>query len=132
MRKSSVFILGASLSFALSFCRLEVLKVAADEQYVYIGGMPAGFTLEAGGVQIIGFCEVISESGATSPALAAGLRVEDCIIKAEGISIKTIEELYETAHAITGVPATLKQSNEVVGLVQYRDGTIIDCLYKVE
>ena len=47
------------------------------------------------------------------------------------LPIKTIEELYETAHAITGVPATLKQSDEVVGLVQYRDGTIIDCLYKV-
>lgn len=48
------------------------------------------------------------------------------------LPIKTIEELYETAHAITGIPATLKQSNEVVGLVQYRDGTIIDCLYKVD
>ena len=48
------------------------------------------------------------------------------------LPIKTIEELYETAHAITGIPATLKQSDEVVGLVQYRDGTIIDCLYKVD
>ena len=48
------------------------------------------------------------------------------------LPIKTIEELYETAHAITGIPATLKQSDKVVGLVQYRDGTIIDCLYKVD
>lgn len=108
MRKSSVFILGASLSFALSFCRFEVLKVAADEQYVYIGGMPAGFTLEAGGAQIIGFCEVISESGATSPALAAGLRVGDCIIKAEGISIKTIEELNEIINKRKGGAISLE------------------------
>lgn len=48
------------------------------------------------------------------------------------LPITTIEKLYETAHSITGVPATLKTSDEVVGLVQYRDGTIIDCLYKVD
>lgn len=48
------------------------------------------------------------------------------------LPITTIEKLYETAHNITGIPATLKTSDEVVGLVQYRDGTIIDCLYKVE
>ena len=59
---------------------------------------------------------------------------KDLLKKLEGskLPIKTIEELYETAHAITGIPATLKQSDKVVGLVQYRDGTIIDCLYKVE
>ena len=48
------------------------------------------------------------------------------------LPITTIEKLYETAHNITGVPATLKTSDQVVGLVQYRDGTIIDCLYKVD
>ena len=48
------------------------------------------------------------------------------------LPITTIEKLYETAHSITGIPATLKTSDEVVGLVQYRDGTIIDCLYKVD
>ena len=47
------------------------------------------------------------------------------------LPITTIDKLYELAHSITGVPATLNKSNEVVGLVQYRDGTIIDCLYKV-
>ena len=47
------------------------------------------------------------------------------------LPITTIDKLYELAHSITGVPKTLKQSDEVVGLVQYRDGTIIDCLYKV-
>ena len=47
------------------------------------------------------------------------------------LPITTIDKLYELAHSITGVPATLAKSDEVVGLVQYRDGTIIDCLYKV-
>lgn len=52
-------------------------------------------------------------------------------VKNSKLPIKSIESLYEMAHKITGVPTTLKQSDEVVGLVQYRDGTIIDCLYKV-
>ena len=47
------------------------------------------------------------------------------------LPITTIDKLYELAHSITGVPKTLEKSDEVVGLVQYRDGTIIDCLYKV-
>ena len=34
------------------------------------------------------------------------------------------------AHKITGVPNKIKLSDEVIGYVQYRDGSIIDTLYK--
>lgn len=48
------------------------------------------------------------------------------------LPITTIDKLYELAHSITGKPKTLTQEKEVMGLVQYRDGTIIDCLYKTK
>lgn len=46
------------------------------------------------------------------------------------LNIVTIEELYQLAHKIAGTPNQLNHSTEVVGVVKYRDGTIIDCLYK--
>ena len=47
------------------------------------------------------------------------------------LKIYTIEELYEKALPLTGIPNKVEISDEVVGLVEYRDGTILDYLYKV-
>ena len=46
--------------------------------------------------------------------------------------IFTIKELYDLSHKITGVPKEIKGSKEIIGLVEYRDGSCIDCLYKSE
>jgi len=48
-----------------------------------------------------------------------------------GLPIYTIKELYNLAHSITGIPAKIKHSDEIIGYVEYRDGTYIDCIYKV-
>jgi citrate lyase subunit alpha/citrate CoA-transferase len=47
------------------------------------------------------------------------------------LKIYTIEELYKKALATTGVPNPLLRSQDVVGLVRYRDQTVIDLLYKI-
>jgi len=52
-------------------------------------------------------------------------------LKDSKLPLKTIDELYDLALSITGVPNTLPTHNDVVGVVQYRDGTIIDKLYKI-
>ena len=49
---------------------------------VYIGGMPAGFTLGIGGAQVIGLSQVMGEGGCFSPAAKAGLKTGDIIEKA--------------------------------------------------
>ena len=51
-------------------------------------------------------------------------------LKNSKLPIFKIEDLYELAHSITGVPKKLEMKKEVIGLVEYRDGTIIDSLYK--
>lgn len=53
-------------------------------------------------------------------------------LKNSSLPIYPIEYLYDLSHKITGVPKKLKHSDEVIGVVQYRDGTIIDTLYKYE
>jgi len=53
-------------------------------------------------------------------------------LKDSKLPIKTIDELYNIAHNITGVPKEYKLSDEVIGVVEYRDGTVIDSLYKLK
>ena len=51
-------------------------------------------------------------------------------VKNSKLKICKIEELLELAHSYTGKPQEVKLSNEVVGEVMYRDGSIIDYIYK--
>lgn len=53
-------------------------------------------------------------------------------VKDSKLPIVTIEKLLETAHEITGVPQKIERSKEAVGYVVYRDGTVIDTIYKID
>ena len=47
------------------------------------------------------------------------------------LPIKDIKQLKDEIEKVTGVPEEVHFSDEIVGLVEYRDGTIIDALRKV-
>ncbi len=96
MRRLGVFLLGISLAIGFS-SGVSVDAVSADAacKEVYIGGMPAGFTLSAGGAQVLGFCDVLGENSKGSPALLAGIRAGDLIVSVNGIKVETIAELNE-------------------------------------
>ncbi|MDD3478687.1 MAG: citrate lyase subunit alpha [Candidatus Izemoplasmatales bacterium] len=47
-----------------------------------------------------------------------------------GIAHWTMPELLQIAHEMTGVPRALSFSNQVIGYVEYRDGSVIDMLYQ--
>ena len=102
MRKLGAFILGATLSFAFALIEPKSLTAYANEETVYIGGMPAGFTLTTGGTQVIGICEVVSEQGVFSPALDAGIQAGDKIVKVNHIQVETIEELNKLVNNSNG------------------------------
>ena len=80
----------------------------------YIGGMTAGFTLSAGGAEIIGFNDVAAEDGLLRPATDAGLRVGDCIVAADGIRIQSIADLNAAMERSGGkeIKLTVKRSGE--------------------
>lgn len=69
------------------------LQASAEEKEVYIGGIPAGFTLGLGGAQIVGICEVLTTDGTKSPAKDADIYVGDIIVTLNGISIKSAKDL---------------------------------------
>ena len=93
MRRLGVFILGITFAAGVSVCNIQTVR--AEERNVYIGGMPAGFTIFSGGIQILGFCEIMTENGVVSPASNADMKAGDCIIAVAGISVETVGELNE-------------------------------------
>ncbi len=111
------FILAASLAGAVLLTGVpEPATTAwADEtkQY-YIGGMTAGFMLSAGGAEVIGLSEVVSEDGLHRPAEEAGIRVGDTILAADGIRIQTISDLNAALERSKGhsVKFTLRRHGE--------------------
>lgn len=51
------------------------------------------------------------------------------------LKILTIEELYEKALSLTGKPKDIRselEKQEIVGIIEYRDGSILDYLYKAK
>ena len=46
------------------------------------------------------------------------------------IKLSTIQELQETCYRITGRPVKIEHGDKVIGIIEYRDGSIIDYLYK--
>lgn len=52
-------------------------------------------------------------------------------LRGAGLPVTTIEELYHRATAITGVPRPVEHGDKVVGVVRYRDGSVIDVVRQV-
>ena len=70
----------------------------------------------------------------TERGIAINPKRIDLIEKLKGseLPIKTIEELKNEAEKICGVPAKPKLSDEIVAVIKWVDGTIIDAVRKVE
>lgn len=69
----------------------------------------------------------------TERGIAINPRRKDLIEKLGDIKlpIYEIQELKEMAEKISGVPDNLDFENEIVGVVEYRDGTVIDVIRKI-
>ena len=86
------FVLTGALLLCFTLCGGGRAAEAAAPQY-YLGGMTAGFSLSANGVEIVGLKEVASEKGVCCPAADAGIRTGDKIVAVDGIHTRTIEDL---------------------------------------
>jgi len=49
-----------------------------------------------------------------------------------GIKTKNIRDLETEVDQITGIPAPLEYTDKIVGIVEYRDGTIIDVIHQLK
>jgi len=70
----------------------------------------------------------------TERGIAINPRRQDLIdnLSQSGLPLMQIEELQRLAYKITGVPDPVPAGGDVVGLVEYRDGTIIDVIRQLK
>jgi citrate lyase subunit alpha/citrate CoA-transferase len=70
----------------------------------------------------------------TERGIAINPRRTDLIalMKDSKLPIKTIEELKEEAERICGKPAKPKLTDEIVAIIKWVDGTVIDAVRKIE
>lgn len=88
LRTLLVFI--AVILCAMSF---STANAVADSQSLYLGGFPAGFTLNTTTVEVIGLCDVITADGLKSPAKDCGIVTGDVIDKINGIEINSTSDI---------------------------------------
>lgn len=93
MRKLNFFLSGVLLAVCIAARSGARLPAEAAGTQYYLGGMTAGFSLSANGVEIVAFKEVASESGGGCPAAQAGMKTGDLIVAVDGIHTRTIAEL---------------------------------------
>ena len=104
------------LSFLLVFCclitALSVFVSAAEKDYrdveLIAGGMPFGVKFSVEGVVITGFSDISTKNGVENPAVRAGLKEKDIIIKVNGESIFTVSALDKKIEASGGNALTLE------------------------
>jgi len=66
---------------------------AAPTDTLYLGGFTAGFMLNTQHVEVIGLCEITTESGPVCPAKEAGIKSGDIIYALNGIKITSSGQL---------------------------------------
>lgn len=79
--KKSIFCVLLSILLLFS---IGNVKVSFAKEKIYLGGFPAGFTLQSRGAEIIGVTDVLTENGAISPCKDCGIKVGDVILSIDG------------------------------------------------
>lgn len=87
-------------AYNYSNCRTVLFCTAtgaaqAQTAQLYLGGFPAGFVLNTTTVEVVGMCDVMTESGLQSPARDGGLKTGDVIKSINGEEVTSAEEVTE-------------------------------------
>lgn len=71
----------------------------AEAAELYLGGFPAGFVLNTTTVEVVGMCDVMTESGPVCPARSGGLKTGDVIKNVNGTEVTSSDQVTEILSA---------------------------------
>lgn len=81
--------------FLLIICVFTFSPIYANAQTetLYLGGFPAGFTLNTKIVEVIGVCDVLTADGMESPARNCGIKTGDIIENINGVKVESASDI---------------------------------------
>ena len=85
----------------------SVVVSRPKELKLYPGGMPFGVKFITDGVLVVGFCDVDGEGGKTNPAIKAGLKMNDVILRINNTEIVGACELTAAVENCGGKPLSI-------------------------
>ena len=76
----------------------------ANDNELYLGGIPAGFVVKSSGATVIALSDVITDEEISSPSKMSDIKVGDIILSVDGISISGAENISEALKDCNGNP----------------------------
>lgn len=89
-------------------------QVYADTEKIYLGGMPAGFSLKTKGAYVVGLCDVVTEKGLVSPSKDSGVEIGDIILKIDGNEVNSAADVEKNIYKKHDVFVELKRKDETI------------------
>ena len=114
MRKRFILLtLIAIITFSISSYNIK--SVYGETEYLYLGGISAGFRIDARGAIVIGVNEVISADGLYSPSKDAGISAGDIILSLDGKRVNGAEDIGTilSGYDGNGLTATVEKNGEI-------------------
>ncbi len=98
----------------VSFFNINAYKVSANSDDLYLGGMPAGFSLCTRGATVVGLCDVITEKGLCSPSKNSGIIVGDVILYIDEFEINNAVDIEKALKSGDTKMITISRENELI------------------
>ncbi len=110
-RKYSILLL---LLAIITFFSAGYSKAYAKSNQVYLGGMPAGFSLFTRGATVVGLCDVVTENGLISPSKNVGICVGDTILYIDEYEINNALDIEKALETGGTKLLTLSRNDELI------------------
>jgi len=68
----------------------------------------------------------------TERGIAINPRRDDLIESVKNMNVVSIEELYKKARGMAGEPRKPKLGKDIIAVIEYRDGTVLDTVRSVK
>ncbi len=92
-RKKFLKIICLLVAIATITLTIPSTAASANEDFLYLGGFPAGFMLNTTTVEVIGMCDVVTDGGICSPAREAGIKTGDIIDRINGEEVNASTDI---------------------------------------
>ena len=108
----------------------SVLKTVYANEQLYLGGMPAGFSIETRGAYVVGLSDVVTENGIKSPSKIANIQIGDIILCVDDMEVNNSIDLANCINNENTRILKIKRKDQI-NLVTIKPEKDINGYYKI-